>query len=124
MKKAALKIFSFLVDSEGTQYSKKFELDKNAKLVHGIRLSSDRDNLLYYRGSQRIEISGDEVIPEDCESKLMMSGIGGAPGERYYPLEDVVAGNLEVKFQYKDTANPNAPFAPYKVIIYAVCEMN
>ncbi len=118
------KIFSFLVDTEGTSYSKKFDLDKNVKLVHGIMLSSDKPNLLFYRGSQRLEISGDEIFPEDFESKIMMSGLAVAPDQKYLSLGNgVVSGNGEVKVQYKDTVNLNAPFASYKVIIILKCEM-
>ena len=64
------KVYSFAVDAQNTPYNKKFDLDKNVKLVRGIILSSDKPSLLFYRGSQRIEISGDEIFPEDFESKL------------------------------------------------------
>jgi len=118
------KVFSFLVDTEATPYSKKFDLDKNVKLVHGILLSSDKPNLLFYRGSQRIEVSGDEIFPEDYESKILMSGLAVSPDEKFRSLGNgVVAGNGEVKLQYKDTANPNAAFTPYRVIIILQCEM-
>lgn len=119
------KIYSFAVDAQGQPYSKKFDLDKNVKLVRGIVLSSDRPNLLFYRGSQRIEISGDELFPEDYESKLLMSGIAVPPDQRFRSLGNgVVAGNGEFKIQYKDTNNPNANFQAYKVIITLQCEMN
>lgn len=118
------KVFSFTVDAQATPYSKKFDLDKNVRLVHGILLSSDRPNMLFYRGSQRIEINGDELFPEDYESKLLMSGIGVPPDEKFRTLGNgVVTGNGEVKIQYKDTHNPNADFIPYKVIIVLQCEM-
>ena len=64
------KIYTFLVDADGQPVSKKFDLDKNVKVVHGIMMSSDRPNLLFYRGSQRIELSGEELYPEDFESKI------------------------------------------------------
>lgn len=124
MEKLTEKIFSFVVDAEGQPQNKKFDLDKNAKLVRGLALSSDQPKLLFYRGSQRIEISGDELFPEDYESKLLMSGLSVAPDEKYKTLGNgVVVGNGEVKIQYKDTPNPNAPFAPYKVIVTFRCEM-
>jgi hypothetical protein len=56
-KRLVDKIYTFLVDAEGQPVSKKFDLDKNVKVVHGIMMSSDRPNLLFYRGSQRIELS-------------------------------------------------------------------
>lgn len=118
------KIFSFLVDAEGAPVNKKFDLDKNVKIVHGILLSSDRPKLLFYRGSQRIEISGDEIFPEDYESKILMSGISVPPDSKFRKLGNgVVAGNGEVKIQYKDTANASASFVPYRVIITLQCEM-
>lgn len=118
------KTFTFLVEAEGQPVNKKFDLDKNVKLVHGIAISSDRPNLLFYRGSQRIELSGDELFPEDYESKMFMSGMAVAPDDKYKSLGNgVVAGNGELKIQFKDSTNPQAPFAAYKVIITLLCEM-
>jgi hypothetical protein len=118
------KIFSFLVDTEGVPFSKKFDLDKNVRLVHGILLSSDLPHLLFYRGSQRIEVNGDELFPEGYESKLLMSGMAVSPDQKFRTLGNgVVTGNGEVKLQYKDTANPSAGFTPYRVIMVLQCEM-
>jgi hypothetical protein len=124
MERLVDKVYSFTVDAPAQPYNKKFDLDKNVKLVHGILLSSDRPNLLFYRGSQRIEISGDELFPEDYESKLLMSGIAVPPDGKFRALGNgVIAGNGEIKIQYKDTHNPAAEFQPYKVIIVVQCEM-
>lgn len=118
------KIYAFMVESEGEPVNKKFDLDKNVKLVHGIMMSSDRPDLLFYRGSQRIELSGEELFPEDFESKIFMSGMAVAPDDKYRSLGNgVVAGNGEFKIQYKDSSNVNAPFAAYKVIVTLLCEM-
>jgi hypothetical protein len=123
-KRLVDKVFSFLVDDEEETYTKKFDLDKNVRLVHGILLSSNKPSLLFYRGSQRMEINGDEIFPEDYESKLLMSGLAVSPDQKYRSLGDgVVSGNCEVKIQYKDTENPNAAFAAYKVTIVLQCEM-
>lgn len=118
------KVYSFLVDTENTVYNKKFDLDKNVKLVRGILLSADLPPFLFYRGSQRIEISGDEIFPEDYESKILMSGLSVPPDEKFKTLGDgVVAGNGEVKIQFKDTPNANVPFIAYRVMITLQCEM-
>jgi hypothetical protein len=94
------------------------------KILHGIVISSDRPNLLYYRGTQRIELSGEELYPEDFETKMFMSGMAVAPDQKYKSLGNgVIAGNGELKIQFKDTHNPNAPFEAYKVIITLLCEM-
>jgi hypothetical protein len=118
------KVYTINVETEGQPVSKKFDLDKNVKLVLGILLSSDRPNLLFYRGSQRIEISGDELFPEGYESKILMSGLSVAPDQKFRSLGNgAVAGNGEVKILYQDTPNPNAVFQPYKVSIILQCEM-
>ena len=118
------KRFSFLVDTADQGYSKKFELDKNVRAVRGILLSTDLPNLLFYRGSQKIELSGEEIFPDDWESKLIMSGIGIAPDEKIYNLGDgYLAGNGELKLQFKDTTNALAAFTPYTISIYLLCEM-
>jgi hypothetical protein len=118
------KTFTFLVEDDGQPVNKKFDLDKNVKVVHGIAISSNRPNLLFYRGSQRIELSGDELYPEDYESKMFMSGMAVAPDNKYKSLGNgVIAGNGELKIQFKDSHNPNAPFESYKVIITLLCEM-
>jgi hypothetical protein len=123
-KRLVDKIFTFLTEDEGQSVNKKFDLDKNVKVVRGIAISSDRPNLLFYRGSQRIELSGDELYPEDYESKMFMSGMAVAPDNKYKSLGNgVVAGNGELKIQYKDSHNANAPFEAYKVIITLLCEM-
>ena len=123
-RKEVYKPFVFLVPTANTSYSLKFVLDKSIRLVRGIQLLADKPNQLYYRGSQRIEISGDELFPEDYESKLLMSGISVAPDERWVDLGNgVVAGNGEVKLLFKDSENANASFSAYKVTIVLKCEL-
>jgi hypothetical protein len=118
------KRYSFVVDQAGVPYSKKFDLDKNTKLVHRVAVGSDNPKLLFFRGSQRLEISGDEIFPEDYESKLLMSGISVPPDEKFRTLGDgVVAGNGEIKVLYKDEENPNAAFTSYKVTLTFQCEL-
>ena len=123
-KRLVDKVYSFTVESECQTINKKFDLDKNVKLVNAILLSSDQPISLFYRGTQRIEISGDEIFPEDYESKLLMSGISVPPDQKYRTLGNgVVAGNGEVKIQYKDGSNGNVSFCPYKVTIVLQCVM-
>ncbi|MDB5274468.1 MAG: hypothetical protein JWO58_2835 [Chitinophagaceae bacterium] len=118
------KTFSFLVDQDQTTYNKKFDLDKNVRVVLGLVLSSDDPRQLYFRGSQRLEINGDEIYPEDYESKLLMSGISVPPNEKYLDLGNgVIAGNGEIKMLFKDSANINSAFSSYKVILTIKCEL-
>jgi hypothetical protein len=124
-KKYVKKRFSFIVDTPAASYPKKFELDKNIKIVKGLLLNSNKPNLLFYRGSQKIELSGQELFPEDYESKLLMSGISVPPDLKYADLgDDLLAGNGELKISYKDTENSSAPFEAYEVSVYLMCELN
>jgi hypothetical protein len=119
------KRFSFVVDTPAISYPKRFELDKNVKVVRGLLMNSNKPNLLFYRGSQKIELSGQELFPEDYESRLLMSGISVPPDLKYTDLgDDLEAGNGEIKVNYKDTENSSAPFEPYEVSVYLMCELN
>lgn len=119
------KVFSFEVDREGDTFSKKFVLDKNVKRVLGLLLSANIPKQLFYRGSQRIEIGGDEIFPEEYESKILMSGLRVPPAERFRPLgSGVFAGNGEVKVRYTDTPSDNAYFSAYKVVLVLQCELS
>ncbi|MGH2611875.1 MAG: hypothetical protein ACRDFB_02365, partial [Rhabdochlamydiaceae bacterium] len=117
-----------------TTVTQTFELEKSIIAIKGLLLTSDRDDLLYANGSQRIEINGEEIFPEGYESKLLMSGVNVQPNKRYFDLGNMLPGNGRVKIEYTDT-NPNALPAPppgpgtnsipqnYRVSLYLECEM-
>jgi hypothetical protein len=115
------KPFSFTVNTALQPYSEKFQLDKNVIRVLGIAISSDYPELLYYRGTQKIEINSDELFEENHESKMLMRGLAE---KKYYELGDAVfPGNGEVKIVYRDNNNTNAAFQPYKVTLYLLVEI-
>lgn len=123
-KKTVDKTFSFIVDTENISYNKKFVLDKNVAVVQGVLMSSDQPKLLFFRGSQRIEVNGDELFPEDYESKILMAGLSVPPDEKFRTLGNgVIAGNGEIKILYKDAMHNDTVFAPYKVSIIFKCEL-
>lgn len=118
------KTFTIEITGEGVSYNKKFVLDKNIILVRGVLVSSDQPKLLFFRGSQRIEVNGDELFPEDYESKILMAGLSVPPDEKFRTLGDgVIAGNGEIKVLYKDTMHNEAAFSIYKVNIIFQCEL-
>ena len=121
MNKIIKKRFDIAVGASGNKISQTFELDKDIVLIRGIVITSDRDDLLYFRGSQRIEINRDEVFPDGYESKLLMSGINAPVESRYYEL-NMNPGNKIIKVEYTDTDNSQAPFATYRVSYYFECE--
>ena len=106
--------------SEANQVFKgEFELDKNANYVMGITLTSDRDDLLFYRGTQKIQVNDQELFPEEFESRLLMSGINVAPDERMVSVGAIDAGNGRLEIWFKDKDHPAASFTPYRVTLYA-----
>jgi len=98
-----------------------FELDKNIITIKGILLTSSKDDLMFYRGSQRIEINKAEVVPDNYESKLLMSGINLSPNLRYYEVGELAAGNGQVKITYTDREDTRTPFEAYRVSLYLNC---
>ena len=109
------KRFDIPVTEPSKIFSKTFELDKNIVSVTGILFTSDKDDLLYYRGSQKVEINKEEIFPENYESKLLLSGINVSPDNRYYDLGNQPAGNGTIKVEYKDTEDSRAAFVAYRV---------
>jgi hypothetical protein len=98
-----------------------FELDKNITNVKGILLTSNKDDQMYYRGTQRIEINKAEVVPDNYESKLLMSGINLSPNLRWYEIGDLPTGNGQVKIQYTDWEDNRTVFESYRVSLYLNC---
>ncbi len=86
------------------------ELPKHTKIVKGIQLLSDRPDKLYYRGSQRIEIGGEELFPDGFDSKILMASVSVAPRERFFDLGEVLPGDLLVKVRFEDKDHTQAPF--------------
>ena len=118
------KTYSLTVDTPGISYKKKFDLDKNIRVVVGLLVSGDDPKKVYHRGSQRIELNGEELYPEDFASRYLMSGYGVSPNDKFADLGNgVLAGNGELKILYKDSESSIVPFEPYNVNIVIRCEL-
>ncbi len=115
------KPFSFIVSSSGEVVTKQFSLDKNVVKVLALAISADYPQLLFYRGTQKIEINGEELYEEAHESKMLMRGLVEKKFTDF--AEGVFPGNGEVKILYRDTPNTNAAFVPYKVTLYLKIEL-
>jgi hypothetical protein len=124
MGKRVKKRFDIAIAAENVVTSQTFELDKSITAIHGILFTSDRDDLMYYRGSQKVEINQEEIFPEKYESKLLMTGLNVSPNERFYKINAMPPGNGKVKVEYKDTNDDRLPFAAYRVSIYLDCEIS
>lgn len=97
----------------------KIEVDKHAAAIIGVALTSNLDEMLYYRGSQRIVINEKEIYPEGYESKMLMQGINVPANDRIIRLgEEIAPGNRVVELDYTDANHVAALFTPYKVRLY------
>lgn len=123
MPKRIKKRYDIDVNAANAIHSKTFELDKTVTAIHGMLFASDRDDLMYYRGSAKVEINSDEIFPEGYEVKLLMSGLNVSPNDRYYNLGGVLPGNFKIKIEFKDTPDTRLQFASYRVSIYLDVEI-
>ena len=93
-----------VTESAGT-FKGSFEVDKNAHRIIGIAISSDRDDIIYYRGTQSIRINDEEFFPEGYESKYLMSGLSVSPNERCCRIGRIKPGNRKIDIAYTDSGN-------------------
>lgn len=115
--------FNIKITEEDKTFSEKFELDKNVKSITGIVITSDREDLLFHRGTQKIVINGKELFSDDYESKLLMMSLNVPADSRYKSLKNVEPGNGLINFSYVDSRHPKAEFEPYRVSLYVECEV-
>jgi len=113
--------FDIDVTSANKTFKASFELDKNAFQLLGISITSNRDDLLFYRGSQKIQMNDKELFPEGFESKLLMSGLNVAPDARMITLDKFPCGNGIMDVWFTDLNHALAPFVAYRVSIYTFC---
>ena len=122
MLKIIKKRYDLPITAANQAFSKTFEVDKTIKVIKGLLVTSDKDDLLYYRGSQKIEINNQEIFPDNYESKLLMSGINVKPNDRYYVLNHDNIGNGMIKLSYVDLDDGRTVFTPYRISLYVDCE--
>jgi hypothetical protein len=123
MQNLQFKRFDLLVTAPDKPFAQEFELDKSVGCIKGIHFTSDREDLMFYRGTQKIEINGKEYFPEDYESKLLMSSVNVPPNFRYYNTGNIEVINGKIKVSYTDKTHPLAFFQPYRVSLYVKTEL-
>jgi hypothetical protein len=112
------------VTAPNNTFKGSFEVDKHVKHIIGIALTSNFEDRIYYRGSQRISINEKEIYPENYESKLLMQGLNVAANDRIIKIDEgFEPGNRKVEIAYKDTDHPYTPFIPYSVRLYVYSQL-
>lgn len=115
--------FDMQITTENQVFKQTFEMDKNARLLVGMAITSNRDDMLFYRGSQKIQLNDWELFPEGFESKLLMSGLNVSPNERMIILDDIETGNRKIEITYTDKTHELVKFVPYRVTFYTFCKV-
>ena len=110
--------FDLLITAADQNFKAEFTLDKSAQYLLGISVTSDRDDLLFYRGSNRIYLNEKELFPDGFESKLLMAGLNVAPDQRMITLGELPTGNGILDVNFKDTSDSISSFVPYRVTYY------
>jgi len=105
-------------------HSKTFTLDKTIVKILGIGIASDRSDLMYHRGTQKIEINRQVIYKENYQSQRLQTSLNTPVNDRYYKIEKggIEPGNGQVTVEYKDNNNILIAFAPYRVSVYLYCE--
>ena len=114
--------FSLQVNAANQIFSESFELDKSVVAIKGLKIDSSRNDLAYYRGMQRMEISKKEIFPDNYLTQRLMVGISVGMNERYKDLKSPNLGNRIIKVDYKDSDAFGTAFAPYTVYFSFECE--
>ncbi len=108
------------VTTAGQQVQNSITLDVDVEKIKGVMLTSDREDLMYLRGSFKLQADGSECFPDGTPARVIMFGLGIGPGNRYEPLGNgsFDPGNMNVTLDYNDTNHPQAVFEPYTVSLY------
>ncbi len=113
------------VSAPNELFKESFEVEKHASRIIGIALTSNYEDKMYFRGSQRISINEKEIYPENYESKMLMQGLNIPVNDRIIKIgEEMETGNRKVDIDYKDTNHPSAPFIPYIVRLYVYSKID
>jgi len=115
------KLFSIDIDVQiataGQTAKKTVELDKSVKAITHYTVYSNRDDLAYYRGTFRMEINKDEIIPDGYSTKKIMCWPTVSAEQRLKPIGKCPTGNGLVTFEYTDSNDGLTTFQPYTVTL-------
>jgi hypothetical protein len=115
MKKPYSKTFTLNVSSSGETIKKEFEVDKSVINAQAAALTSNREELMYYRGSFKLVINSEEIFSEDTSAKKLYALPSVDANNRSYRFGEIAIGNGLIQFVYKDTDDGRTVFTPYTV---------
>lgn len=98
-----------------------FNLDAEIGRVLKVGIVCDIPVQGFYRGKFGLKIGDVEVLPEKFEARCLMVGEDCPPEQRYMTI-DREKGSGQVKLVYTDADHSEAPFVPYNISVYLLCE--
>lgn len=113
-----------VTDEEGT-YTQSIEVDKNVSEILGVTLTSDRDDIMWQRGSFLLKINDEEFFPDTTEAKVLVHGTQIPSHARFFDFRKIIGkaiepGNRKVELKVTDNPNAAADFEAYKVRLTVV----
>jgi hypothetical protein len=115
MKKFFSQDIDVQVTAPGQKFKRTIELDKSVAVITHYTILSNREDLAYYRGSFRLEINKDEIVPEGYSTKKVMCWPTVSPNDRLRIIGKKNTGNGLITFEYTDTNDGLTAFVPYTV---------
>lgn len=91
-------------------------LDNKIKLIQGIALTTNKDDLISNVRTQ-LSINSTEVLPEEFEASLLLTTATVRPDERFLQL-NTEPGNGIIKVVVKDNSSP---FTTQKLVFTVKC---
>lgn len=115
MRKPYSQTFNLQVTENGKTVKKTFEVDKSFVVINAVALTSNREDLMYNRGSIRLEINKDEILSEGTPAKKIYALPTVDTNKRPSDIGNVPTGNGLITLEYTDNEDGRAGFVPYTV---------
>jgi len=114
-------MFEITVTSAGETVEDSFTVPSIFKTIEDMLLTSNRKDLLAFRGKFRMNIGDQEIFTKNYRAELVMPGFHVSPNEKWRKLlqvADLEKSGDEIEFSYTDDQNGTGNFAPYVVYLY------
>lgn len=115
MRKPYSQTFNLQVTDNGKTVKKTFEVDKSVVVINAVALTSNREEVMYYRGSVRLEINKDEIYSEGTPAKEIYSLPSVDANKRPLGIGTIPTGNGLITLEYTDNEDGRTPFVAYTV---------
>ncbi len=114
------RFFTINITAAGITVTGEYEIDDDVTKVKGFWLSSDREDLLFYRGTLYLKFNGAEWVEAGTQAKNFMNSSNVDYWLRMWPFGDGTAdpGDQEMAVDYTDNDHPNTVFEPYSVHVF------